>query len=109
DYRVASRLARQMVGQLGMSALGPIWFPLDEEGMPLGQIDPATLTAFGKAWKQIVNDCYARSVELVKEYEERIKRVAEAVLKEETISGDRFRQLWNSNNQPETSAPVAEA
>jgi cell division protease FtsH len=98
DFEQANRLARLMVGVFGMSPLGSISLTLDENGFPVVPLSPYLATRFDKAWMTIVADCEADVRRLVKEHEARIKRVADALMEEETILGERFLALWNADD-----------
>jgi cell division protease FtsH len=95
DFERASQLARMMVGAYGMSELGPISLPLDQHGFPRTLIGGGLEAEFNAAWRKIISDCNDETIRIVKENGEKITRVAAVLLEEETLTGDRFRELWS--------------
>jgi cell division protease FtsH len=105
DFERASQLARQMVGSFGMSEeLGPVSIPLDQNGFPRGRVGSRLEKQFDAAWRKIITDCERETRAIIKQNAERIKYVASVLLEEETISGDRFRELWNKEPAPSLPA-----
>lgn len=100
DFEQANRLARVMVGAYGMSLLGPIQLKLDEQGFPAVPLSPMLATRFDKAWMAIVDDCWKKTLALTEEHRERIVRIADALMAEETILGDRYRALYDGTATP---------
>lgn len=98
DFERASQLARMMVAVYGMSELGPISLPVDQNGFPRSMIGAGLEAEFNAAWRKIISDCNTETIRIVKENGEKIKRVAAILLEEETLTGDRFRELWSENN-----------
>jgi cell division protease FtsH len=95
DLEKASTLARKMVGQWGMSKLGPIHIPLDENGYPTVKLDAELEAQFSAEWRSIVSDRYAEAERIINKRINRCRRVARAVLKQRTIDGEEFRRLWD--------------
>lgn len=104
DFERASHLARAMVGVYGMSELGPISLPLDQHGFPRSLIGASLEAKFNDAWQKIISDCEAATKELIKKHEAQVRRVAAVLLEEETLTGDRFRDLWNMEEQSPAAA-----
>ncbi len=94
DFEKASQMARGMVGAYGMSSLGLISLPLDQNGFPVGNIGPELQSEFNLAWRKIIADAEAEVRQIVGSNGEKIKRIAEILLEEETLTGQRFRELW---------------
>lgn len=102
DIKKATEVARKMVTRYGMSAnIGVINY--DEEGddvfigrdlaharnhseLVAGKIDAEV--------KDIVDDCYARAKEIIKENEEILHKCAELLLKKERITMAEFEKLF---------------
>jgi cell division protease FtsH len=103
DFERASMLARQMVGMFGMSEeFGVRTIPLDRNALPVGQIGNTLMETFTTAWSRIVDECQKEVCQLIDENRERIIRAADVLFEEEVLSGDRFREIWNTP-QDETS------
>lgn len=103
DIKKATQLAREMVTKFGMSELGPISF---EEYLGEGESWPYGSPAGGKVEyseemrrnvdkevKKIIEECYERAEDLVKEHSEKLQRVVEELMEKETLSGDEFEEL----------------
>jgi len=101
DFERASLLARQMVGIYGMSdAFGLISIPLNKAGFPSSDIGPDLVSEFNTAWRKIISECESDTRGLIEAHRDCIVRTAEALLEEETLSGDRFAELWNQCPAP---------
>jgi cell division protease FtsH len=110
DFERASQLARFMVGAYGMSdELGPISLPLDQHGFPRTIIGGGLDAEFNAAWRKIIRDCEEETRKMVKENHARIERVALVLLDEETLTGDRFRELWAQEDGPSPQTPEPQA
>jgi cell division protease FtsH len=94
DFERASQLARYMVGVYGMSDLGPISIPLDEFGFPRAHIGTRLEAQFDEAWRKIISDCDSATRELILAHREQILSASRVLLDEETLTGDRFREVW---------------
>lgn len=104
DFEKASQMARGMVGAYGMSPLGLISLPLDQHGFPVGNIGPELQSEFNLAWRKIITDAEAEVRQIVGSNGEKIKRIAEILLEEETLTGQRFRELWAQEEAPAAAA-----
>ncbi len=95
DFEQANRIARAMVGAYGMSELGPIQLKLDDQGFPVVPLSPHLASKFDEAWMGIITDSWAKTLELTKEHKDRIVRIGDALMAEETILGDRYALLYD--------------
>lgn len=100
DIERATRIARDMVTKYGMSALGPIKFGDEQEEVFLGgnfnhtrNYSEDVATAIDKYIKEIVEDGYTRSKQLLQDNMAVLKSASEALIKKEKITGHEFRQL----------------
>ncbi len=91
DFEQASRLAKLMVTEFGMSKLGAIHLRPEERS---SQIGGALSDEIDKEWRRIIDECYEEAKELVIKNERRIERIAEALLVEQTLLAERLQQLW---------------
>jgi cell division protease FtsH len=92
DLEQVTRIARQMVGRWGMSdAIGPVSIlpaPGQEQIVLPGSPDAlseATRKLVEAETRRIVDECYARAVEKLRENRARLDRVARALLEHETL------------------------
>lgn len=97
DFERASQLARFMVGVYGMSSLGVISIPLDQYGFPRAHIGQRLEVEFDEAWRSIIRDCDKETRSIINAHREQILACAKALLDEETVTGDRFREVWAAN------------
>ncbi len=96
DFEQATRIAKLMVTEFGMSNLGPMHIRPDST--KLG----ATLTdEIDAEWQRILNECYEVAKDLIMQNERRIERIAEALLAEQTILAERFQELWFAGEAPQ--------
>lgn len=101
DIAQATKIARAMVIEFGMSDLGPINLG-DDMGMgDFGQMEwfegaknsPAFLEKIDTQVKKILDTSYKAAVRLVKEKRKLLDKVSEALLKQETLDRDDFEKI----------------
>jgi cell division protease FtsH len=92
DLEQVTRIARQMVGRWGMSdAIGPVSIlpaPGQEQIVLPGSADAlseATRNLVESETRRIVDECYARALEKLRENRARMDRLAAALLEHETL------------------------
>lgn len=100
DFDQATRIAKGMVVEYGMSDLGPVnygptmdvteWGKSYYEQNTLSQDSLAKIDA---ETQKILTDGYARAVSIIKEYRTQLDTVAESLLKHETLDSDDFTKL----------------
>jgi cell division protease FtsH len=94
DLDQVTRIARQMVGRWGMSPkVGPLAvLPADGSQQPFfGDANgpsPATRQLVDEEVRRIVDECYAKAVEVLRDNRDRLDRLAGALLKTETLDAD---------------------
>jgi cell division protease FtsH len=100
DIQQATKLARSMVTQWGMSeALGPIQYEEQQESY-LGYGGPQRMAMSGDTAKlidaeirKLVDGGYAKAKALLKKHKKQLDLLANALLEFETLSGDEIREL----------------
>jgi cell division protease FtsH len=93
DFEQATEIARLMVCKWGMSEkLGPINYTDDEEHLFLGREitrtrthSEATALTIDSEIRAIIDSCYQRTQDLLREHADKVKRISEALLKYETL------------------------
>lgn len=100
DIDRVTRVARRMVVSLGMSELGPIDFgphyDTSEFGMRLYDqvnVSDKTQEAVDREVKRLVDVAYQQAQLILKRERSALDRVAEALVEEETLDGERFEKL----------------
>ena len=108
DLDQVSRIARQMVGRWGMSPrIGPIAvLPAEGAAQPFladgSGPSPATRELVDAEARRIVDECYARAVEVLRNNRDRLDRLAEALLEHETLDSD---AAYAAAGVPRTARP----
>ena len=94
DIERATDMARHMVTEWGMSALGPLSFGKVEQEMFLGReiakrVDYSQETAqkIDEEVKHIVLDCYQRAKEVIEANQDKLHKIADRLLEKEVIDG----------------------
>lgn len=104
DIERASKIARQMVTKFGMSdKLGPINYGSDSNEVFIGR-DFAHSKNFSEKISAdiddevriIINDCYNKCIEMIKNNNDKLEAVATALMEKEKISGEEFEEIFNS-------------
>ena len=122
DIKQATRMARQMVCDWGMSDLGPIAFGENSDTVFLGREisrtqshGDETARRIDEAVARIVNEQFARAEKLIAEHAEAHRKIAEALLEHETLDGVHVMEILKTGaiqtpvvGQP-VGAPVREA
>lgn len=101
DIEQATRLARAMVVEFGMSPLGPInlgpQYDADEMGKAMfyepANVSPAMQEKVDGEIKKIVDAAYKEAVVLVKKNRIKLDKVAEGLLKYETLDREGFEKI----------------
>ncbi|MGB6882065.1 MAG: ATP-dependent zinc metalloprotease FtsH [Microgenomates group bacterium] len=111
DIEQATRLARAMVVNFGMSPLGPIDFgpqvDYDELGKPRwyepAQVSPAMQEKVDNEVKKIVDSCYKNALEIIKKNRKKLDKVVEKLLKKETLERDDFEKIVGKKPSAKTA------
>jgi cell division protease FtsH len=94
DLDQVGRIARQMVGRWGMSErIGPIAvLPAEDQAQPFfgdaSGPSPATRELVDSEARRIVDECYERAVQLLRDNRDRLDRLAQALLRHETLDAE---------------------
>lgn len=100
DIEKATELARAMVCQYGMSALGPLAFGKKEEQIFLGReiaqhrdFSEDTAIKIDIEVKRIVSEQYARATKILEENREAMERLVDALLEHESLDSAQMRRV----------------
>ncbi|MFV1916861.1 MAG: ATP-dependent zinc metalloprotease FtsH [Patescibacteria group bacterium] len=101
DIEHATRLARAMVVNFGMSSIGPIdlgpQMDYDEMGKPAfyepAQVSPAMQEKIDSEIKKIVDRAHEEAIKKIKENRKTLDKVAERLLKKETMDRGDFERI----------------
>ena len=101
DIMQATSLAKSMVTKYGMSEdVGLICYDDEEEvffGRDLGHTrgySETVATRIDVEIKRIVDECYAKARQMIREHEDELHRCAELLLEKEKINRDEFEALF---------------
>ncbi|MCJ7804269.1 AAA family ATPase [Patescibacteria group bacterium] len=104
DIDQATRIARQMVVDFGMSSLGPTYLGPQIETTEWGrswmqpsEISPEMQAKVDREIKKIVDESYQRALEILKKAKKRLAVVADKLIKQETLEGEDFERLMKKN------------
>jgi len=104
DIDQATRIARQMVVDFGMSSLGPIYLGPQIETSEWGrswiqpsEVSPEMQGKVDQEIKKIVDEAYKKALEILKKSKKKLEVVAEKLVKQETVEGEEFEQLMKKN------------
>ena len=114
DIKQATRFARQMVCDWGMSDLGPIAFGENSDTVFLGREisrtqthSDATARRIDEAISAIVREQYARAEKLIADNAEAHRKIAEALLLHETLDGVHVMEILKTGAiQTPVAAPA---
>ncbi len=100
DIERATELARKMVCEWGMSDMGPLSFGKHDEQIFLGReisqhrdYSEETAQAIDKEVYRLVSEAHQRAQTLLKENEDKLHKMADALLVEETLDGDAVESI----------------
>ena len=119
DIEMATRIARMMVTELGMSSLGPIQYERDTGSVFLGRDYASTQKNFSLATaeqidtevKKIINDAHELAVKLIKQHKKEVELIAQTLLKYEQITAEEIDYLLEHGHlkkEEVQEAPVEE-
>jgi cell division protease FtsH len=107
DIEKITQVARQMVTRLGMSDLGLVALEEENSNNFLGndwnrhsEYSEEIATKIDHEIRQIVTACYAKTRQLIEENRILIDRLVDLLIEQETIEGDDFRKLVETNPAP---------
>jgi cell division protease FtsH len=94
DIEKATEVARMMVVEYGMSSLGPINLDTDKRSMyDDRKLSPEMQSKIDAEIKRILDEGYKEAIRILKSLRKEMDKLAEALLKQETVEGDKFVEL----------------
>lgn len=114
DFSQATRVARAMVVEYGMSKLGTIALStltdVTDSSRPVmerQQLSDEMLSKIDSEVKQILDTCYQNAIKLLKKHREQLDAVAEELIKKENLSQEEFEEIVGSKPAaPNTESKV---
>jgi cell division protease FtsH len=104
DIEVATRIARMMVTEFGMSSLGPIQYESNNSSVFLGRDYNSTQKNFSTQIafeidtevRKIIEEAHATARKIILEKKDDLILIAETLLKKETITSEEIERLMKS-------------
>ena len=108
DIQQATRLARSMVTEYGMSDLGPIQYEQAGGSVFLGRDYANTSKNFStqiayeidKAVREIIDSCHEEARKIILEHKDDVTLIAETLLEKETITAEEIESLVKTGKLP---------
>ena len=107
DFSKATKIARSMVTEYGMSSLGPVQLETREGSSFLGRdynknrnfSDQVALEIDNEV-RNIINDCYEKAKKLIKENKDLLDLIANSLLEHETLTKEQIDYLAENGKMP---------
>lgn len=97
DFKKATRLARSMVTEYGMSDLGPMQLEHQSENVFLGRdygktknFSDQVALEIDKEVRKIIDECYAKATEILKKNKDLVMLLTDALMKYETLTKEQI-------------------
>ena len=107
DFEKATKIARAMVCEYGMSDLGPLQFEQQEGSVFLGRdynksqhFSNEVANEIDMEMRKIINDCHKKATEIIKKNKDLLKLIAEALLEYETLTKEQIDYLVENGKMP---------
>ena len=113
DFKRATKIARAMVTEFGMSDLGPIQLEDRNEGIFLGRdynksknFSDAVALEIDQEVRKIIDECYKETTKILKENKKLVMLIADALIERETITKEEIdEEVSKLQNQLAEIAP----
>ena len=113
DFEKATKIARAMVTEYGMSDLGPVQFEQQEGSVFLGRdynksrnFSSQVAFEIDQEQRKIINECYEKTKKIISENRDLLKLIAEALLEKETITKEEIDYLVKNGTLPDEDKEV---
>ncbi len=107
DFKKATKIARSMVTEYGMSKLGPMMLEEPSENTFLGRdytknrnISDIVAHEIDEEMRSIINECYTKTKKILKENKKLLDLIATTLLEEETITKEQIDSLVKKGHLP---------
>ena len=116
DFEKATKIARAMVTEYGMSDLGPVQFEHQESSVFLGRdynksrnFSSQVAFEIDQAQRKIINDCYENTKKIISENRELLDLIANTLLEYETITKEQIDYLVKNGCMPDEDGENSES
>ena len=107
DFKKATKIARSMVTEYGMSKLGPMMLEEPSGNTFLGRdytknrnISDIVAHEIDEEMRSIINECYEKTKKIIKENKDLLTLIAKTLLEEETITKEQIDYLVEHKHLP---------
>ena len=107
DFEKATKIARAMVTEYGMSDLGPLQFEQQTGSVFLGRdynkpqhFSNEVANEIDMEMRKIINDCHKKATEIIKKNKSLLKLIAETLLEYETLTKEQIDYLVENGKMP---------
>jgi len=111
DFEKATKIARAMVTEYGMSDLGPVQLEHQSEGVFLGRdynktrnFSDTVAHEIDIEIRKIVDGCYQNATKILKENKDLVKLIANALLERETLTKEQIDYLVENGKLPDETS-----
>ena len=116
DFEKATKIARAMVTEYGMSDLGPLQFEQQAGSVFLGRdynktqhFSNEVANEIDMEMRKIINNCHKKATDIIKKNEDLLKLIAETLLEYETLTKEQIDYLVENGKMPEEDENNLEA
>ena len=114
DFEKATKIARAMVTEYGMSDLGPLQFEQQEGSVFLGRdynkshnFSNEVANEIDMEMRKIIDECHAKATEIIKQNMDLLKLIAESLLEQETLTKEEIDYLVANGHLPKDDQEVS--
>lgn len=100
DFKKATRLARSMVTEYGMSELGPMQYEEKSKDVFLGrdytksrEVSDQVALEIDQATRKIIDECYKKAKKIIADNEDLVTLLSDALMKYETLTKEQIDSL----------------
>lgn len=115
DFKKATKIARSMVTEYGMSSLGPMMLEEPDGNTFLGRdytknrnISDTVDHEIDEEMRSIINNCYEKTKKIISENKDLLSLIANTLLEEETITKEEIDYLVEHGHLPEVETKKEE-
>ena len=108
DFEKATKIARAMVTEYGMSDLGPMQFEHQESSVFLGRdynksqnFSSKVAFEIDQEQRKIINECYEKTKKIISENKDLLELIANTLLEYETITKEQIDYLVENGQMPD--------
>lgn len=113
DFEKATKIARAMVTEYGMSELGPVQFEHQESSVFLGRDYNKTRNFSGQVafeidqeMRKIIDECYKKTEKILKDNKDLLDLIAKSLLEKETITKEQIEYLVKNGCMPDEDGEI---